>query len=458
VAQRRFRFAFLLVTPAGSQPSASDVAKLETFRQQFGDFFAAAASRYAAAETTLRRSLRLSLFPASGVLAGSSSTATVSVQTPSAAGLTVRFAVVNGNASFPASVTIPPGATSATLSYSGVRVGVEDVTAMPGDPAYETAFARLQVADGSLVQLIAVSGDHQSATSAGTLSDPVVVRVSDINGLRYAGLRIAANASPGGSVSPAVGITSTEGLAVFNWTPGTAASSQLRLSIEGSPAVALTVGAGAAAPLIKAVANAASFESGLAQGAIESLLGANLAGAQTATASGTWPTSLAGVRVLVNSIAAPLLYASDTQINFYLPADTPLGTATVTVVTPSGAMTSTQVTVAALQPGIFPGAIVHAGSAISAVTTPVRAGEYIEIYCTGLGATQLAGGLQNTIASTSVSFGGIDVKPVYSGLAPGYSGLYQVDVQVPEGLAPGMVPVVVSANLFHSLSALIAAQ
>ena len=56
--KRRFRFAFLLVTPSGSQPSALDLAKLESYRQQFEAFFAAAASRNAAAETSLRRALK----------------------------------------------------------------------------------------------------------------------------------------------------------------------------------------------------------------------------------------------------------------------------------------------------------------------------------------------------------------------------------------------------------------
>ena len=39
---------------------------------------------------------------------------------------------------------------------------------------------------------------------------------------------------------------------------------------------------------------------------------------------------------------------------------------------------------------------------------------------------------------------------VYSGLAPGYVGLYQVEVQIPAGLAPGPQPVVVEVSLQHS--------
>jgi uncharacterized protein (TIGR03437 family) len=316
----------------------------------------------------------------------------------------------------------------------------------------------VQGADASIIQLAAVSGDHQIATSAGTLQEPVVVRITDRNGLRYPGVRVLAAASPGGSVTPASALTAESGLASFNWTPGAGASNRLRLSVEALPSVALTVEAGSTVPVAAAAVNAASFENGLAAGAIETIWGANLAGGQTASASGVWPTSLAGVRVLVNGSAVPLLYVSDRQINFYLPVETPPGAATLTVVTPSGTNASASTTVAATQPGIFPGAIVHAGTAVSAIAAPVHGGDYIEIYCTGLGSTHLAGGLQNTVATPTVFFGGIPVQPDYSGLAPGYVGLYQVNVKVPAGLSPGMVPLILSINLTHSNEVQIAVQ
>jgi uncharacterized protein (TIGR03437 family) len=230
------------------------------------------------------------------------------------------------------------------------------------------------------------------------------------------------------------------------------------LSVEALPSIALTVEAGAAVPVLASVVNAASFESGVAAGAIGTILGSNLAGGQTAAASGVWPGSLSGVNVLVNGAAVPLLYVSDAQINFYLPVETPLGDTAIVVVTPSGTRASATAKILAVQPGIFPGAIVHAGTAVSAVTTPVRAGHFIEIYCTGLGPTQKVEGLDSTVGTPTVFFGGIPVKPSYSGLAPGYTGLYQLNVQVPEGLGSGMAPVIVAMNLVHSNEVQIAVQ
>jgi uncharacterized protein (TIGR03437 family) len=156
------------------------------------------------------------------------------------------------------------------------------------------------------------------------------------------------------------------------------------------------------------------------------------------------------VQVLLNGSAVPLLYASGAQINFYTPPGVATGAGTLTVVTPSGVTDPSLVNVLPLQPGIFPGAVLHAGTAISAIATPVHAGDYIEIYCTGLGATQGNGNLQSTLLTPTVFVGAIPLQPVYSGLAPGFVGIYQVDVRIPAGLGPGLQPVILEVNMQHS--------
>src|SRR5262249_44390061 len=91
VAQRRFRFGFTLVVAKGTHPSAPAPAKLAPSRGQFEPFFAEAATANASAQTTLRRSLKLSLSPASGVVVGTTTAATLTVQTAPPAALTVQF-------------------------------------------------------------------------------------------------------------------------------------------------------------------------------------------------------------------------------------------------------------------------------------------------------------------------------------------------------------------------------
>ena len=458
VAQRRFRFAFILVVAQGSQPSPDDVAQLEALRQQFSAFYAQAASNRAQADPTLRRSLKLSLFPGAGVVEGGVGTATLTVQTPPSSDLTVQFQAPNGNAGLPDSVRIPAGATTASFSLTGLKSGVEEVTAVPGDPAYETAFARVQVAGPALLKLEPLSGDRQLVSASGPLPDPVVVRLTDANALPYPGARIHATASAGGSVNPPSAVTDALGQAPFYWTPGPAPANQLLFTVENASGVTLTLRAGSAVAVVSAVQNAASFQDGIVAGALETIKGVNLANGRTASAAWPWPDTLGGVRILLNGAALPLLYVSDTQINFYMPQSAALGDATLNVITDSGSQASARVTVAPAQPGIFAGAVLHAGTTQSAVTVPVQPGDAIEIYCTGLGLTRDSGGRQTTVFTPAVFVGAVPAAILYSGLVPGYIGLYQVNVQMPSGLAPGLQPVSMAVNLVPSNEVKIAVQ
>ena len=117
----------------------------------------------------------------------------------------------------------------------------------------------------------------------------------------------------------------------------------------------------------------------------------------------------------------------------------------------SGLQVSSNISLVAVQPGIFSGAVVHAGTTVSALTTPVRAGDYIEIYCTGLGpTTPLPDGLSHTTVAPAVYIGATPVAAAFSGLAPGFVGLYQVDVRIPAGLASGTLPLEIASGNAYS--------
>jgi uncharacterized protein (TIGR03437 family) len=253
-------------------------------------------------------------------------------------------------------------------------------------------------------------------------------------------------------------VTDTLGQASFYWTPGPGAANQLQFAVESVPGVTLTVRAGSAVAVATAVENGASFQDGIAAGALETIKGVNLASGRTATAAWPWPDTLGGVRVLLNGVALPLLYVSDTQINFYVPQSAAPGGTTLSVVTDSGSRATVSVTITPAQPGIFAGAVLHAGTTQSAVTAPVQVGDAIEIYCTGLGLTRDSGGQQSTVFTPTVFVGGVPTAILYSGLVPGYVGLYQVNVRVPSGLAPGLQPVSMAVNLTPSNEVKIAVQ
>ena len=95
-------------------------------------------------------------------------------------------------------------------------------------------------------------------------------------------------------------------------------------------------------------------------------------------------------------------------------------------------------------------------------------GAYVSIFCTGLGAVtnQPATGaaspavpLAFTVATPTVTIGGVVAGVSYSGLAPGLVGLYQVNAQVPADVSPGSaVPVFISIGGVQSNTVTIAVQ
>ena len=60
-------------------------------------------------------------------------------------------------------------------------------------------------------------------------------------------------------------------------------------------------------------------------------------------------------------------------------------------------------------------------------------------------------------AAPLVTIGGQTAEVQFAGLAPGFAGLYQVNVRVPAGLAPGPQPLVINL-LLNSNTATVAVQ
>src|SRR5260370_11263238 len=99
----------------GTGVPGGDVNQVDTYRQLFEGFYANASSNNATADTTLKRSLKLSLFPAVGVLTGATGTATLTLATPPAADMTIHLQAPKRHAQLPASGASPETATPASL-------------------------------------------------------------------------------------------------------------------------------------------------------------------------------------------------------------------------------------------------------------------------------------------------------------------------------------------------------
>ena len=384
VAQRKFRFGFVLITPAGTEPSADAIAQVEGYRSNFEAFYAKASGGHAVADTTLLRAVHTSFWPAAGVVQGASATATVSLDSPAQKALTIGVSAQFGRVDAPSTVTIAAGQMQASFAIKGVASGVEELTLRPADAGFETVSSRVQVQPSNAsLRLELVSGNN-------------VFRVRDVNEVAYSGVTVVA-AVPGAEQRAT---TDSSGLVTFTYGGAT----NLVVGIEGVPATAIQItGAGVGSP-ITAVTNAASFAVGITPGAY-------------ATAFGLGFTQ--GSSVLVNGVPAAVSFANATQINFLAPAQLGGATAGVVVATPWFTSGEFRVPVVAVSPGIF---------------AVVRVGTALEIYATGLNG-----------ATPTVTVGGFAAQVLYVG-QPGYAGLDQVNVLVPAGVGSGNQPVVVTAG------------
>ena len=218
--------------------------------------------------------------------------------------------------------------------------------------------------------------------------------------------------------------------------------------------------------------NNASFVAGtnpLAPGTIAAIFGTNLNDGSSISDSsfgtdGKLLTTLGGASVTFNGISASLFSSFATQLNVQIPLELAGSTSASVQVTVGGqSSTPRTVPIGSSSPGIFTlpsggtgqGAVKIANTAIFAAPTgsisgaqtrPANRGEFITIFCTGLGSVTnppatgrpaSASPLSTTIATPQVTIGGVPATVNFSGLSPGFVGLYQVDVQVPAGAPTG---------------------
>jgi uncharacterized protein (TIGR03437 family) len=200
--------------------------------------------------------------------------------------------------------------------------------------------------------------------------------------------------------------------------------------------------------MVYEVANAASWTSGpVAPGEAISITGAKM-GTQTASSSSLpLPIQLAGVSALVNGAPTPLYYVSPTQINAEVPYGVSAGSATVVVTTPLGNTAFVSLPLSASAPGLFSGPnseVLVDASTGQWTQAPAVAGKAALQFATGLGATAPpvqagapapANPLSVVAGTVTENLCGVPAQILWAGLAPGFAGLYQINVMVPDACA-----------------------
>ena len=221
--------------------------------------------------------------------------------------------------------------------------------------------------------------------------------------------------------------------------------------------------------------NAANFFGSFAPGMLATIFSFPAApfGDRTSAFSGVPVSSTLGdVQVKVGGAAAPLMLVSPSQINFQVPSATPVNVLQeiqVTQVSTGQVLASWLFQIDAESPGLFSMdgsgsgqiAAVNADGSLNNGANPAKAGSVVTMFATGQGLIrgmpsdgQPARGLIETSQTPQVFINSGYVSPgdvLYSGLAPGFVGLWQINVKIPSDVPPGAVIVFISYGGINSI-------
>jgi uncharacterized protein (TIGR03437 family) len=202
------------------------------------------------------------------------------------------------------------------------------------------------------------------------------------------------------------------------------------------------------------------------------IYGVNLA----TTPSQTWagadfngnqaPAALGGTTVTVAGKPAYVDFVSPGQVNVQVPSGIAAGQQPLVVTTAGGVSTAYTVSVKAQEPGLLaPPAFILKGlqnvvalfsgtltyvlpvNVAGVATARARPGDNITLYGIGFGtvtpdtpAGQIVQQNNALQSDLQIAFGGVPANVTYKGFAPGYVGLYQFNVVVPNVAASDSVP------------------
>jgi uncharacterized protein (TIGR03437 family) len=163
--------------------------------------------------------------------------------------------------------------------------------------------------------------------------------------------------------------------------------------------------------------------------------------------------------VLVNGVEAPLLYVSTNQINFQVPFETVHGQAIFRILRGEEAGPSASYEVVGSAFGAFQyqreaprldPIVTHADGSLVTPTSPARLGETVVLYGTGVGTLTNppatgqpapSGPLAVCTAAPRAFLSGGEFSEEavvdFCGLTPGFAGLIQINIRVPQNRPPG---------------------
>jgi uncharacterized protein (TIGR03437 family) len=276
-------------------------------------------------------------------------------------------------------------------------------------------------------------------------------------------------ASGGGSIDLADTVTDRTGMAFAQVNIGSQPGDQIFTATAGGLSVEFD---GYAQPLPAIAGNgvidavSSQVGQGLAPGSYISIYGTSLADAIVLNSALSLPVSLGTVSVSFDggglSLPGHISFVSPGQVNVQIPWEFQ-GQSSVRMTVWVSYLNSAVYTVplATYSPGIFEfsdsghllAAATDANGVVFTQANPAKRGQTIVLYANGMGPvdhqppsgepTPLPPPLANTSPAT-VKIGNSAAHVDFSGMSPGWVGLYQLNVVVPQDAATGLQPIVVS--------------
>ena len=166
----------------------------------------------------------------------------------------------------------------------------------------------------------------------------------------------------------------------------------------------------------------------------------------------------------MNGIFCNLFFVSPGQINFLIPYELASTSGIVYVVRDSVAGPPATIPMADTAPGFFEwngnfALAQHADGTLISASAPAQAGEIIVLYAVGLGHTspEVPSGHVVSRATSIVYLSELQIllnggpcpasSIYYAGLTPGFAGLYQINLKLPEVLPPDpLIQIVIGAQ------------
>ncbi len=348
------------------------------------------------------------------------------------------------------------GTTIVTLGSTGGPVSVR-VTAGSGSTALAGSFSL--TVNVPVSNVAAVSGSGQTAQTRAAFPQPVIVKVTDAAGAPVNGAAVTFTVTAGSAtVSPATANTDASGQARTNVTAGATAGPVTITATSGSGSATFSLTVVPPGPPVTAssFANGASGAAGLTPCGIATITAPNLVPGLTTTLFGNsfvgpLQTSLGGLDISVNGVAAPLFWVMNGGAAFQTPCETQPGNATV-VVRVNGATATVTVPVTQYQPGIFEtlfngqryAVLVHQDGSYVTLSNPARRGEQLTMFATGLGTVtpgtgtnRVGTGGQSVDAPVIVGVNNAGVRVISAQYVPGGIGEYAITFEVPADTATG---------------------